>query len=423
MRAIFHIAVKDLLLRWRDRLGFFWWMIAFPLLIAGFIGALFGGVLEGPSQPMKVVLVQDDQSLEARDFAALLDRAAGITLTRLAEDEAREAVRLGRQTAFVVLRGPFQLSPAIFFGKKLPVAVGIDPAHQAEMAFLQAVLNEAAIDYLRQRWTSPGQRQSLIEAWMRDMGHAEPLGRLERSAIEGALATVDRYFAPTSAPAESAAVSAGMSNIDVIPVDAAQVRPKTSFEICFPLGMIWGLLGLAAEFAMAIVVEREAGTLLRLRVAPISRFQILAGNGLASFIACMGVMVLLVVVGRAVFGIRIHNAAAMTMAMVCTALCFVGITMLLSVMGKTEAAVGGASWAFLLVMAMLGGAMVPTIFMPSWMESIGMLSPARWAILSLEGGIWRDFSVREMCLPCAVLLGQGAVFAILGAAILVRSER
>ena len=37
----------------------------------------------------------------------------------------------------------------------------------------------------------------------------------------------------------------------------------------------------------------------------------------------------------------------------------------------------------------------------------------KWAVLALEGGIWRDFTPADMMLPCLVLLGVGVVsFAI-----------
>ena len=67
----------------------------------------------------------------------------------------------------------------------------------------------------------------------------------------------------------------------------------------------------------------------------------------------------------------------------------------------------------LMPMAMFGGAMIPQFLMPPWMQAIGNLSPVKWAILGIEGAVWRNFSLGEMVLPCAILIGFGAVcFAI-----------
>ena len=87
--------------------------------------------------------------------------------------------------------------------------------------------------------------------------------------------------------------------------------------------------------------------------------------------------------------------------------------MLLSVLGKTEQSAGGIGWAVLLVMAMLGGGMIPLFIMPGWMQTLSHVSPVKWSILAMEGAIWRGFSFGEMMLPCGILLGVGlACFAI-----------
>jgi ABC-2 type transport system permease protein len=47
-------------------------------------------------------------------------------------------------------------------------------------------------------------------------------------------------------------------------------------------------------------------------------------------------------------------------------------------------------------LSMVGGAMVPTFVMPSWIQSISFISPIRWTMLAIEGGVWRNFSIAEM---------------------------
>ena len=87
--------------------------------------------------------------------------------------------------------------------------------------------------------------------------------------------------------------------------------------------------------------------------------------------------------------------------------------MMIASLGRTEQAVAGAGWAMLMPMAMLGGAMIPQFVMPPWMLVAGNISPIKWAILGIEGALWRNFSVAEMLLPCGILVAFGAVcFAI-----------
>ena len=95
------------------------------------------------------------------------------------------------------------------------------------------------------------------------------------------------------------------------------------------------------------------------------------------------------------------------------AICFVGFMMLVASLGKTEQTASGAAWAILMPLSMIGGAMVPTFVMPAWVQSVGFISPIRWAMLAIEGGVWRNFSLAEMAMPCAILITIGiACFAV-----------
>ena len=82
-------------------------------------------------------------------------------------------------------------------------------------------------------------------------------------------------------------------------------------------------------------------------------------------------------------------------------------------LGKTERSAAGIGWAVLIVMAMIGGGMIPLFVMPAWMQTMSHASPVKWSILAMEGAIWRNFSLAELALPCGILLAVGVVcFAI-----------
>lgn len=188
---------------------------------------------------------------------------------------------------------------------------------------------------------------------------------------------------------------------------------RSKWDISFPQAMLWGVLACAATFAISIVRERKQGTLLRLQAAPVSRRQVLLGKATACFLAVLGVIIMMVVLGVAL-GMRPRSPALLAAASICVALCFVGIMTLMSVIGKTEEAVSGAAWGANMIMAMFGGAMIPLAFMPSFMTTLGQASPVKWSILALEGAIWRDFSASEMLLPCGILVAVGAVCLAIG---------
>jgi ABC-2 type transport system permease protein len=189
-----------------------------------------------------------------------------------------------------------------------------------------------------------------------------------------------------------------------------------------PSAVLLAIMGCVAAFAFSIVSERAAGPLVRLRVAPLSRAQLLAGKGLACFLASTAVALFLLLLGNVIFKVRLSDPAQLVVAIVCTGIGFVGIMMLLATLGKTEQSVAGAGWGILMLLAMFGGAMVPLMFMPDWMQTASNLSPIKWGILALEGAIWRGFSWTEMLLPCGIMLAIGAVCFALGVRNLARAE-
>jgi ABC-2 type transport system permease protein len=147
-------------------------------------------------------------------------------------------------------------------------------------------------------------------------------------------------------------------------------------------------------------------------MAPLTNLQILSGKALSCFVSILFVELMLLGVAIG-FGVRPTSYAMLALGGLSAAICFVGFMMLVASLGKTEQTASGAAWAMLMPLAMIGGAMVPTFVMPAWIQSISFISPIRWTMLAIEGGVWRQFTITEMAMPCAILISVGiACFAL-----------
>ncbi len=204
--------------------------------------------------------------------------------------------------------------------------------------------------------------------------------------------------------------------------DALVIGAASPFEISFPLAMIWGVIGCVASFAASLVREKERGTYLRLRSAPIRPWQILAGKAVAMFISVTVILTLLVLLGTLV-GVRVPDPLKLAVVIAIVAYCFVGVMMLLSIFGKTERAVDSAAWAILLLLTMFGGGMVPIEFLPIWMQHIGSISPVKWGVSAIEGALWRQFSYRDLRTSLMLLFAAGTSCLAIGCWIFQRPER
>jgi len=261
----------------------------------------------------------------------------------------------------------------------------------------------------------------------------------QRLLLKGFLSSVDHFFGnfdvlsqnpdgTADGSAQKRMPSMELAKFNVVEVTAPPSerekllsRLRSKWDISFPAAIMWGVMGCVAGFAASMVRERTEGTFLRLTVAPIPRIHILAGKALACFISVIGVIAFMMILGK-FLGIQLSRPGLLVPAAVCVALGFVGVMMLLSVIGKTEQAVAGAGWAIIVLMCMFGGGMLPLVFLPPFMQTMSHFSPVKWGILALEGAVWRGFTISEMMLPCGVLIGIGVICFATGSAILNRAQ-
>lgn len=388
--ALGWIALKDLKRLLRRRVDVFF-VLVFPVVYAAFFTQIVSGSAAGASR-IRVAVVDQDRSETSRRLVERLQGEEGLKVALLELDEAAESVRTGRRAAYVLI--PQGLGAA----SSPRITLGVDPARQGEAGLLQGVLLRAGGELLG------GQvRARLLGAQARRPGPA-------RAAAPGALEPPGELW--------DALAASELLGVDEVEVGAAVDRPPVPAAVTLPQGTVWALLACAAAFGASLVGERATGTLRRLRLAPIGVLPILLGKGLACFLTIIGVCALLLGLVAPGFGVEVARWDLLAMAVVASGVCYVGLMLLIGTLGGTEDAAYRIGWAIILVLAMLGGAMVPTYLMPSWMDDLSWASPVRWSLLAFEGAIWRGFSAEEMALPCAVLTLGGITAFGVGAAIL-----
>ena len=351
MRTILALAVKDLRLLFRVRSGLFFAFV-WPVVVAVLFGVVFSGQGQTSDRTLRVVVVDDNYTDGARDWLAKIEASDDFSIDYASRPEAETLVRRGQRAAFIALNAGIG-----------QIEIGHDPARQPEAWMIEGLLTKHAMSDYTEMLASVG-------------------GRLMQ--------------------------------ITRTPVAQQRIGPSNGFEITFPQGVMWGIIGCVMSFAIGLVSERVRGTFVRLQMAPLTRAQILAGKALACFASISGLQVILFAVGVAVFDVRIDSVPLLVMACAAASIGFVGFMMMVAGLGRTEQAASGAGWAMLMPMTLFGGGMMPQFIMPPWMRTVGNLSPVKWAILGMEGAVWRGFSLGEMLGPAAILLGFGVVCFTIG---------
>ena len=445
MYVIWTLACKDIRLIFSDKVGAFF-VFGWPLIMAMFFGVVMGGMHDEPSaHPTPIAVFDADATEQSRTFVTRLsDNAAFETTPAGTEDDAFDLVRRGRVAACVIVPKGFGAACGrIFWGDPLSLSIVTDPGRAMEAGLLQGLAHAAMFEHLQAIFGSQSSMLALVDGNLTALEQTENLPAEQKfllTAFGGAARTLIAQGgfwpdsesddptisnAPSSAPATAAWRPFEIDARDITEVgatddSAGSDQPAYShnvFAIVFPQGIAWGLMACAATFALTLVVERTRGTLPRLTAAPISPLQVLAGKALGCFIITIVVAVGLLLIARLAFDVRPNSLGLLVFAIICNALAIVGVMMFFTVIGKTEAAVGGLSWAIIVIMAMLGGGMMPLSMLRGFLATLSHVSVFRWAILALEGAIWRDFDFQQMLLPCGVLVAIGAAGFTSGVAI------
>jgi len=415
MNAAISIALKDLKLLLRDRAGLFW-VIGFPLISAILWGAIFSGSGGGGvASKMKVAVVDLDKSPNSEAFIVDLEKSDSIAVLRHTQEEAATLVRRGKVVASLTLKEGYGADSG--FGmvtgegsNKMELA--LDPARRAESGMLQGMLMQAQFENLRNKFSDRTKMREMLSSSLGDLQGDTTIDPKQRGLLTNMLGGIDKFFEQADQSIlDSGPMGKGTTTPTIPEVavtrEADPNKPKNTFSVTFPSGLMWGVIACVSAFALSLVQERDKGTLLRLQLAPISPAAILAGKGFACFTAMVLETLLIFAIGLLFFDVGVRNLVFLAIGVLSSAICFSGIMMLICGISRSERVVSGASWGAMLLFMMFGGGMIPLIAMPSWMLKLADFSPVKWAIYAMEGGVWRPLSAAELVPTWGLLLGGG----------------
>ena len=195
------------------------------------------------------------------------------------------------------------------------------------------------------------------------------------------------------------------------------LQGASGFQIAVPGNAVLFGFFLALTMALSFVEERKSGTWRRLVAAPVPRWILLVSRLVPFYVIGLVQMAFLFGTGAVVFGMVIAGSLAgvilLTMAVVFAA---TSLGLLIAALGGTQKQVGGIGSICILVMALLGGSMVPRPVMPAIMQTIGLFTPHAWALDGFSDLLVRQgTSVGDVWQDIAAVAGFGVLFATIGA--------
>lgn len=165
-------------------------------------------------------------------------------------------------------------------------------------------------------------------------------------------------------------------------------RGAALYQTLVPMYTVLFAFFLVLIVGWVFVGERRQGTLKRFRLAPISRGQILIGKLLPCYAVSVGQGVLLLVLGKLVFGMRWgpdqwpwwQQAGWLAAVVLATSFAAMGLAMLVAAVARTEAQVQLFGGVPVLVLGVIGGCVLPREMMPEQAQAVTLFTPHGWAL-------------------------------------------
>ncbi len=167
--------------------------------------------------------------------------------------------------------------------------------------------------------------------------------------------------------------------------------------------------------AMAIVREREVGTLEQLNVTPLARWELIVGKLLPY--ALIGLLDVLLVTAVAVFWFEIPLRGSFLLLFGCSLLYLLstlGLGLFVSTISQTQQQASmTTTFFFLTPMIYLSGFIFPIENMPQWIQYVTYAIPLRYFLVIVRGIFLKGVGVEVLWPQIAALLACGLVLLTL----------
>jgi ABC-2 type transport system permease protein len=198
--------------------------------------------------------------------------------------------------------------------------------------------------------------------------------------------------------------------------DAERVEDESLKTIQFVTpGLLGWAVATSATFGAAatLVQWRTTKLLRRLRLAPISTWQVVAARIGVTVTIAIGQFAIFVGLGAAAFGLRLTGSWWMALPLlICGTLAFMAMGLFAGSLSKTvEGATGFANF-LVLPMAFLSGSFFALSDAPPWLDAVSHALPLRYLNEGMLDVMVRGEGASAALLPMAVLLAFAAAFVL-----------
>jgi ABC-2 type transport system permease protein len=348
-----------------------------------------------------VAVIDRDQSAASQKFIARLRESDAFALTETANSMPGRTL--------------FALTIDKGFGEQLITST---PSGATPLVTLPPVTLSVAADVARQT-------QLIVVAAIR-----EALGRQGVDELVIALRTMMQAMNPTAeTTSQEASNQLDQRLLYVRYAYNDGEKPPTSVQQNVPAWLVFAIFFVVIPVSNAVIRERQVGTLRRIRTTRVSNATLLLGKLIPYYAINQVQVIVMILVGIFVVPLLggdalVLNGSLLALFTIASAVSFaaLGYALLIAVIAKTTeqaTIIGGAGN---IILAALGGIMVPNFIMPTAMQGLTNFSPMSWGLNGFLDVLLRGGNVQSVFSESASLIALGAIALALAGILQARAS-
>ncbi len=362
MKNIWHIGWSDLKMMVRDKV-FFFWTLVFPLVFIMIFGNLFQG--GGGAGVADLKVLNQDRGQWGAYFVEKL-KSPTIAL-EVVETEPEEYIRL------------LVLPPD--FSEKIQSKTAQELAFKTQSGSNQEAGKQAEIKIA----------QGMVKLITELILHPDTATFFESRKPFKDMVEIKTRFPENT--------------LTKIPSGFDHVIPGIMVQFILMMVLIYG--------GISVMENRQKGILTRVLYGPVSIPQLWGGKFMARLMMGLVQAFILIVTGILFFKLNLGNPILSILNIVFFSLAIASLSIFIGSVLDKEDLIVGVSVMLANVFAALGGCWWPIEVVPESVRTIGMISPAYWAMDAFHKIIFFNRGFSDISLNFLVFLGFGAVFTVL----------
>ena len=342
---------------------------------------IFGFAVNLDVENSRLAFMDLDRTPSSRELRAAFSASRRFVLVAEAESEAQVRDLLDRGEAQAVVRVPAGFARDLARGHTAAVQILVDGANSNTASIIAGYATQIVSGY--------SARVMLQQQQARLVGRSVAAGGPIRLTLPGLEPRTRVWFNP-------------------------ELRSRNYFVP----GIVVTIITLVTLMltAMAIVREKEIGTMEQLMVTPIRPLELMLGKTLPFALAGLFEVILITVMALVVFHIPFRGSVLLLLGCTCIfLLTTVGAGLFLSTISRTQQQAIMASFFFFLPAFMLSGFIFPIRNMPLPIQYLSYLNPLRYFIEIVRGIFLKGVDASVLWPQMLILLAYGVTVLTLSA--------